>query len=174
MLELLYEGELRPTAERIAERAGVSPRSLFQHFPDREDLYAAASQRQYERLAPQFPPVPADGPLDERIEAFAAQSARFNETVTPVRRAAILMEPFSETVADRLRWVRDLVRMESERVFGNELDECEPAGRRELAAAVAAVTAWPMWESLRAHQRLSAEAAEAVVRLTLEALLTRG
>jgi TetR/AcrR family transcriptional regulator of autoinduction and epiphytic fitness len=170
LLELLDAGDLRPTAERIAERAGVSARSVFQHYPDREDLYAAASQRQYERLGPRFQPVSADGPLEERVRDFAAQAALFNETVTPVRRGALLLEPFSEVVADRLRWVRDLARTEAERVFACELD-ARAADRERLAAAVAGVTAWTMWESLRAHQGLGAEEAEAVVRLALGSLL---
>ena len=38
LLSLLDEGQLQPTAERIAVRAGVSERSVFQHFPDREAL----------------------------------------------------------------------------------------------------------------------------------------
>jgi TetR/AcrR family transcriptional regulator, regulator of autoinduction and epiphytic fitness len=170
LLELLDEGDLRPTAERIAARAGVSARSVFQHYPDREELYAAASQRQYERLGPRFRPVSAEGPLETRVRAFAGQAALFNETVTPVRRGALLLEPFSEVVAERLRWVRDLAKAEAERVFESELDE-RGADRERLAAAIAGVTAWTMWESLRAHQGLAVGEAEAVVRLALGSLL---
>ena len=39
LLALLEEGELSPTAERVAERAHVSERSIFQHFGDREALF---------------------------------------------------------------------------------------------------------------------------------------
>ena len=35
LLNLLDEGQLTPTAAEIAARAGVSERSVFQHFPDR-------------------------------------------------------------------------------------------------------------------------------------------
>src|SRR3546814_6231042 len=37
---LIDEGDLRPTAPRVAERAGVSVRSVFQHFDDLESLHA--------------------------------------------------------------------------------------------------------------------------------------
>ncbi len=50
LLTLLDEGELRPTAERIAERAEVSERSVFQHFPDREALFEAVARQQWERI----------------------------------------------------------------------------------------------------------------------------
>ena len=54
LLSLLDEGELSPTAERVAERAAVSERSVFQHFSDREALFGAAATGQFERVAPQL------------------------------------------------------------------------------------------------------------------------
>ena len=42
LLDLLGEGDLRPTAARIAERAGVSLRIVFHHF---EDLRGSAGRR---------------------------------------------------------------------------------------------------------------------------------
>jgi len=73
LLALLYEGQLQPTAERIAARAGVSERSVFQHFADREALYQAVAVQQYERIVPTLDPIDVSLPLPERIEAFAAQ-----------------------------------------------------------------------------------------------------
>src|SRR4029450_8701570 len=52
LLVLIESGELRPSAARIAQRAGVSLRSVFQHFSDVESLFAAAASRQTERLSP--------------------------------------------------------------------------------------------------------------------------
>ena len=49
-LALLDAGNLRPSADEIAERAGVSPRSIFQHFGDRETLQRAVGARQTERV----------------------------------------------------------------------------------------------------------------------------
>ena len=46
LLALIEAGELRPSAARIAERAGVSLRSVFQHFRDVESLFAAMADRQ--------------------------------------------------------------------------------------------------------------------------------
>src|SRR5829696_7229434 len=86
-LDLLTEGDLRPTAERIAERAGVSPRSVFTHFPDREALFTAASEIQEKRVRDQLgDPPDRSAPLAERLAAFVDQRARLLEFVTPVRR----------------------------------------------------------------------------------------
>src|SRR5579871_2207866 len=73
ILDLLQEGDLKPTAERVAERAGVSLRLVFHHFADLESLYAAAADRQFERLRPLIKPIPSDGSFDERLETFLRQ-----------------------------------------------------------------------------------------------------
>src|SRR3954451_20592268 len=100
-LDLLTEGDLRPTAERIAERAGVSARSVFKHFPDRESLFAAASEIQEGRIRELMADLPeASAALEERTYLFVDQRALFQEFVPPVRRSALLTEPFSPVVAE--------------------------------------------------------------------------
>ena len=170
MLALLDEGDLRPTAERIAARAGVSERTLFQHFPDREALFQGVALAQAERIAPMIEPLPPpEAPLEERLDAFVAQRTRVLERVAPVRRAALQLEPSSETVAGWLRAVREGAAAEVASVFAPELDG--RPDRDELLGAMVAAAAWPSWESLRAHQGLSQERAEAAMRRTLAALL---
>jgi TetR/AcrR family transcriptional regulator, regulator of autoinduction and epiphytic fitness len=171
LLALLYEGQLQPTAERIAERAGVSERSVFQHFADREALYQAVAVQQYERIMPTLDPIDVSLPLDERIEAFVAQRGRLLETVTPVRRAALLLEPESEVVSTWLQGTRRQKAREVERVFRAELETIEQRERAVLVAALVAASAWTAWEGLRAHQRLSEDRARAAMRATLTALL---
>ena len=171
LLALLYEGQLQPTAERISARAGVSERSLFQHFADREALYQAVAVQQYERIVPTLDPVDVSLPLPDRIEAFVAQRARLLETVTPVRRAALLLEPESEVVSTWLQNTRRQKAREVERVFRPELETVEQGERGVLLAALVAASAWTAWEGLRAHQRLSEDRARAAMRATLTALL---
>jgi TetR/AcrR family transcriptional regulator, regulator of autoinduction and epiphytic fitness len=171
LLALLYEGELRPTAERIAERAGVSERSLFQHFADREALYQAVAVQQYERVAPSLEPVDLTLQLPERIDAFVSQRARLLEDVTPVRRAALLLEPDSEVVAGWLQSVRRQKAREVERVFRAELDTLEQPRRGEVTGALVAASAWTFWESLRAHQRLSVDRSREAMRHAISSLL---
>jgi TetR/AcrR family transcriptional regulator, regulator of autoinduction and epiphytic fitness len=171
LLALLDEGELRPTAERVAERAGVSERSIFQHFRDREALFEAAALRQYERVVPTLHPVDATLPLDERIDAFVEQRALLFERVKGVRRAALLMEPESRAVANWLTTARRAKATEVERVFSREL-EAQPDDERDtVRAALVAASAWTAWESYRAHQRLGVERARAAMRAALTALL---
>ena len=171
LLDLLDDGALKPTAADIATRAHVSLRLVFQHFKDLESLFAAAAERQMERLAELLTPVPPTGPLAERVQMFVRQRTRLLERITPVRRAAVRVEPFSKEVRDRLRRARALKRAEVEQVFATELDRHSAGERRELAAALAMVTSWPAWETLRHHQGLSGDHARRVMARTITALL---
>ena len=171
LLDLIEEGDLQPTAPRIAERAGVSLRLVFHHFTDLEALFAAAADRQFARLRRLSSPLPSGGPLPRRLTAFVRQRVRMLEGLSPVRRAALLFEPFSAEVAVRLAEVRGVGRTEVARVFAPELAGRRPTARRELAAALGATASWSTWETLRRHQRLARPRAARVLTRMLRALL---
>jgi AcrR family transcriptional regulator len=174
LLDLIDGGDLRPSAARVAARAGVSLRSVFQHFSDVESLFAAAASRQAERLATLVGTVPDEGPLPDRLVAFVRQRARLLEAIAPVRRAAILMEPFSSELQGRLGAFRKLKADEVRRVFATELARRSPAARRRLLAALVTAASWSTWQALRDHQGLTHAEARRVLRLTLETLLRNG
>jgi AcrR family transcriptional regulator len=170
LLGLIEEGDLRPPAPRIAARAGVSLRSVFQHFADLDALFAAAADRQTERILRLAHRLDADGPLEPRLAAFVAQRARILEAIAPVRRAALLMEPFSAEIGVRLSRARRLGRVELQHVFAAEL-AAGVAARGDVLAALAAASGFSAWEALRAHQGLSVAAAQRAMALMLGALL---
>jgi TetR/AcrR family transcriptional regulator, regulator of autoinduction and epiphytic fitness len=172
-LALLDAGNLRPSAEEIAERAGVSPRSIFQHFGDRETLPRAVGARQTERVSQIVEHLPDTGPFDVRLEGFVDQRARVLEFITPVRRASLLNEPFSAGTHTALQAFRAFKRAEAERVFGPELAACRAVERDELRRALGAACDWGTWESLRAHQGLSVDEAKGAMRRTIVGLLQR-
>ncbi len=167
VLALLDAGDVRPTAERIADRAGVSERTVFQHYADREHLFQAVGERQTERVLPTLEVIPADLPLAERIERFTGQRARLLERLSGVRRGALLMEPESAAVADGLAMARRLKAAEVARVFAPEI-----AARPELRAPLVSAAAWTAWEGLRSHQGLGEREAREAMRLTFERLLS--
>ena len=171
LFALLDEGELRPTAERIAKRAGVSERSVFQHFPDREALFEAVARQQYERVFSGLEPVDSSRPLPERLDAFVAQRTRLLEESSSLRQAAILLEHDSEVVAGWLESWRRAAATEVERVFRRELESYERGERAVLLGALVSAASGPVWEGYRLHQRMSAERARAAMRRTLAALL---
>jgi TetR/AcrR family transcriptional regulator, regulator of autoinduction and epiphytic fitness len=171
LLSLLDEGEPRPTAAEIAARAGVSERSVFQHFPDREALLEAVAREQYKRVVPTLVPVDSSLPLAERIEQFSAQRARLYEQIGGVRRAGLLIEHESTSVAGWLRTARQQKAADVERVFLRELDALPPDEREPVRAALVMVCSWSAWDSWRTHQRLSVARSRAALEAALRALL---
>jgi AcrR family transcriptional regulator len=171
LLSLLDEGQLTPTAAAIAARAGVSERSVFQHFPDREALLEAVAREQYDRVVPTLRPVDATLPLDERIEQFVAQRARLYELIGGVRRAGLLVEHESVSVAGWLATARQAKAADVERVFRRELDATPGDEREPLRAALIALCSWSAWDSWRTHQRLTVGRARAALAAGIAGLL---
>jgi AcrR family transcriptional regulator len=167
VVALLEEGQVQPSVEEVAARAGVSERSVFGHFHDREGLFLAVREHQRVRLLEAWGELPApDRPLAERIDGFVEQRARIYELMMPVRRAGLLMEASSETVRQGMTELRALKRHDAWRVFAAELGDDEP--RR---AALAALASFSGWEALRTQQDLSIEDAAEALRAGLSALL---
>lgn len=173
-IALIEDGAVQPTVEDIATRAGVAPRTVFQHYPDREALHAAVSEWMRQRLDELMGVIDADAPFEERLEAVVAQRVRVYEWITPVRRAALLMEPTLESVHRSLETVRATKRADALRVFARELDERAAEERPAVEAALCAVSSWSAWDALRTQQGLELEQAAAALRHGLRAVLTGG
>jgi TetR/AcrR family transcriptional regulator of autoinduction and epiphytic fitness len=174
LLALLTEGQLRPSAERIAERAGISRRALFNHFRDVEDLLATAAQRRLEQILPTLRPLPTEGALPERARATAALLCGLYERVAPVRRAALHVEPESPVIAERMRDARRMHRASLEAAFAPELAAHPEVQRADLTALLCALTSFPMWDELTTRQGVPAARAPAVIeRQILGALAPR-
>lgn len=173
LLALVEEGDLRPTAPRIAARAGVSLRLVFHHFKDLEAVFAEASRRQLERVIPTLRTVPADGPLDERVEAFVAERTRLYDRVFTTWRAASLQEPFSTEISRRMGIVRAYLRSEIERIFAREIARAKPAERRTLIAQLSAAASMTHYTELRERENLSADEARRVIARSLNDRLAK-
>jgi TetR/AcrR family transcriptional regulator, regulator of autoinduction and epiphytic fitness len=172
-LGLLDEGNLRPTTEQIAERAAVSPRSVHQHFPGRDALLIAACERQRRQALEAIPPILASSSFDDRLAAMVEQRARTWELVSASRRAMSAREHFSTEIAAWLARLRQRERTELISAFAPELDGLRHADRARVVDALTAAMAWPTWESLRAHQRLSTGDARKVLQHLAASLLLR-
>jgi TetR/AcrR family transcriptional regulator of autoinduction and epiphytic fitness len=171
LLSLLDEGQLTPTAAAIAARAGVSERSVFQHFPDREALLEAVAREQYDRVVPTLRPVDATLPLPERIEQFTAQRARLYELIGGVRRAGLLVEHESPSVAGWLATARQAKAADVQRVFKRELDAIPGDDQEAVKAALIMLCSWAAWDSWRTHQRLTVARSKAALAAGIAGLL---
>ncbi|MDL4818520.1 TetR/AcrR family transcriptional regulator [Actinomadura opuntiae] len=167
--ELHTEGDLHPTAKKIAERAGVSLRTVWQHFDDLEALLIAAARRDVELVLQLVSPTDTGRPLAERISWLVEQRVLIFERMVPGWRAARLQEPFSEGLRrsrERMVW---LGQAELATLFAPELNRLAPVPRRRLLESLLAVTLWPFWDSLRVDLRLAPEQAGATIATMLTA-----
>jgi TetR/AcrR family transcriptional regulator, regulator of autoinduction and epiphytic fitness len=170
-IALLDAGDLKPTAAAIASQAGLSVRSVFQHFCDLEDLFLAVSDRQTNRVARLYTGTNYEGDLASRIDVFVNYRATLYETIAPIRRAAMLQEPFSRIVAARLELARNLHRFDVERAFGPELEAARTRGDERLGDTIAAFCTFQVWDEMRRHSGYDVETATAAMRRLVGALL---
>lgn len=171
LLELLErDGDLRPTAHQVARRAGVSRRALYLHFDSLEELFATATERRVREICGAWETPTPDDSLTDRIDGFATRWAQLLETLSPLRRAAALHEPFSKQVSDTLDQVRQWACSTVERTFQPELSACRDDDRTNLATALHHVTSSYAWDDVRRQGADVTQAREALQRL-LRALL---
>jgi AcrR family transcriptional regulator len=170
-ISLVEEGEVRPTAPRVAERAGVSVRSVFQHFEDLPALHSAVNRRIVTRLQAMLHPVDPTLPLVGRIAAFVRHRGALMEAVTPYRRAAYVHGPSVPEIQDVVRAGTGYLRDEVAGVFRAEIDQAPAAERPELLEALSTVLSWGAWDALRTEGGCSVAEASAVTRRLVTAVL---
>jgi TetR/AcrR family transcriptional regulator of autoinduction and epiphytic fitness len=166
-LGFVEEQDALPTAQQVAERAGVAPRSVFHHFSSLDSLLAEAAQTQGERWWSLLTPPEPGLTLDLRLTAALSQRTALFEQIGAVRRVAVRLESSSELLAGRLHFSRDALRRHLRRALNPELAGLDKAA----VAGIEAAASWEMWDLLR--KDLSVDDAAAAVRALIEPALTR-
>lgn len=168
LLGLLADGELHPTARQIAQRAGVSVRSIFQHFDDLEGLYGDLVKVQAGRVQPLVEDLRAEGSLDERVEALATQRAALFEAIMPMRHALGTRARTSPALAGRIRALSDQLHDQVRAQFAPELVGPDA---EHLARALDTLCSFDSWDHLRGYHGLDVDAATAALRTSVRLLL---
>jgi AcrR family transcriptional regulator len=158
LLALIDEGSHRPSAREIAERAGVSLRSVYVHFEDREALFLAVAAEHARRLGELIDPIPASAPFEERLSEWTRQHALIFERSAALRHAATVEAAGSPAVAASSANGRAFDRAWLEEVFADELAALDPAERPWRVALAESVSSGQLWDRLR-ESGLDAETA---------------
>ncbi len=158
LFDLVGGGVLQPTAQQVAESAGVGIRSVFRHFADMDSLFAEMDARLQAEAAPILRADPIAGSVEKRVRALADRRIDFFERIAPYKRSATLQRwrsPFLRQQhgvlvralrADLMRWLPELRRA--------------PA---DLVEALDLVLSFEAWDRLRTDQRLGRERARDVL-----------
>jgi TetR/AcrR family transcriptional regulator, regulator of autoinduction and epiphytic fitness len=175
LLELYREGRLRPSAEEIAARAGISVRSLFRYFDDVDALVRAAIARQQEHLAPLWAlDTDPDRPFPERVERFVADRVRLLRGMGEVGRVARTLAMRQPLILAELARIRHALRAQLAELFAAELDALPPGERRSVLAAADVVVSWESFDLMHNDQGLPVDDVETAMQGALVRLLGDG
>ncbi|MGH9082619.1 MAG: TetR/AcrR family transcriptional regulator [Acidimicrobiales bacterium] len=173
LLDLIAEGDISPTAQRIADHARVSVRSVYQHFVDVQGLYTHGTEKAYAWARQVWAEPDQAQPVDRRLATFVTERTALLESLLPFHRAERLMEPGCEGVREHReamdRWYKDRIG----RIFAPELRSVDATMRPVLHCALDVLSSPECWEHLR-NSGQSPQAARQVVMAALRALLDRG
>lgn len=168
LVELFEEGSYTPGTTKVAERAGISPRSLFRYFDDVDDLHRAAIERARAIAAPlTVVDIDPAAPTATKIDAIVRARIKLHETVGNAERATRLSAHRHEVIAAQLREGRAWFRQQALEIFAPEL-----AGERAiLLPAVDALLSIETYDLYRTTHGLSRAKATAALTAALTLLL---
>lgn len=173
LLALYAEDNLTPTFEDIASRVGMTTRSIYHHFQDRDAIAVALAEHQVAQHHELFVADPFSGSLTDRIHGLVAHRAELFEAVAPVRRAALVNMHTSPQIRTQQTNFAARLRRQLTRTFEPELAVLDPSTRAEAVELLDLHTSWDTWERLRRWQRLSVPRSRRLVsRLVTQALDT--
>jgi AcrR family transcriptional regulator len=170
LLELLQEGNLRPSSLQIAERAGVTQRTLFNQFGDMESLVQAVAVRQARRVLSLLPEA-GDGSLDERVTNYCRGLEVLLEETMQVRWAVVSNPHADWSGAHAVTTAREFMRAHLAEAFAPELDRLDDADHSTLLDALEHETDPAAWRLRRVQQGLTVDEARRAVERTVGALL---
>jgi AcrR family transcriptional regulator len=166
VLVLQEEGVLVPTAQQIADRAGVGIRSFFRHFEDMESLFKAIDDHIRDSYEALFISGDRSGTLEERIDAMVTRRADAFESVTNITQGTRAQLWRYQTLRDNYA--------RNQRGLRKDLDNLLPELQSlpdETRESIDAITSFEMWDRLRSHQGLSKTASVNLLRTLLKTVI---
>jgi AcrR family transcriptional regulator len=172
VIELFTEGEFDPNPEVVAERVGVSARSVYRYFEDHDALVRAAIDRKQEQVRPLLVIHEiGEGDIDDRIERFVDARLRLYEAIAPVARVARARATVVPIMREQIEQTRHRLREQMEKHFAPELRLLDPRGRRAASGAIDALSEFEALDHLRLHRGFSARDTRMVLIDAIHALL---
>lgn len=159
MLDLVRAGETAPSADRVAEAAGVGRRTVFRLFNDMEGVYREMHAVMVQRLAPTFAAPLQATTWREKVGELIERRARMFEEMLPIK-----------TAADAIRLNSPFLQGEHKKLTRAQRDAVLAVLPASVTAQVESVEALDLtlsfeaWRRLRYEQRLPVKHAIAVLQ----------
>lgn len=166
LLECVREGDFDPSAEAIAQRAGVGLRTVFRLFKDKEGLFQQMNHVVLARIADLAQATPKGDTWRERLDDLMTRRFTAYEQVMPYRRASQVHAHHSQFVRTNHESLRQQMRRALSGIVPSEVRV-----DHALFEALEMTLSIEAWIMLRVDQRLDPSRARAAIRRATSALL---
>lgn len=166
MHALIRDGDMSPSAARVADAAGVSLRTVFRHFDDMDALYREMTAIVEAEVTP-FLQRPLEGDAwRDRLQELLVRRIEIFERIMPHKVAGSLRR-FTSTFLkeDHERFIR------IERATLLQVLPGHVSADAILASALETATGFEAWRRMRQDQHLSVSDARDVLMFTVDRLL---
>ena len=158
-LALAAAGQVAPIVRDIAQMAGVSARTVFQHFADTAELYVAVLGRVLAALVGEAPELAAAGPVEQRVASLIDQCAERYEQLRPMWTFVETLQRRSPEAADMISQIYSTNTAHLSQAFAPELGALPEESRQRTLTALALAIAPESWVVLRQRLGLSVDQA---------------
>lgn len=175
VLELFAEGTLDPGVHEVADRSGVSLRSVYRYFDDLDELVNAAIRRHVDRARPLFEiDGLGRGPLPERVHRFTDGRLRLFEGVRVVYLASRVRAATDAAIRADLVASHHRLGAQTHEMFAPELTALEEPAASDTGRTVDLLTQLDSLEHLRHRCGLAVDETAAYLRRSLTDVLAPG
>jgi AcrR family transcriptional regulator len=158
----------------IAKMAGVSARTVFQHFSDTAELYVAVLGRVLAAVVGEAPDSCASWPVEERMGTIINQCTERCERLLPMWTFVATLQRRSTEASDMVVGMYSTNRLQLARWFDSELTALPPELRERTLNALALAHAPESWVVLRHRLGLTVEQARDELRYLTHAIFSDG
>jgi hypothetical protein len=174
-IQLARERGQVPTAAEVADRGGLSLRSVFQRFNGLSELALSAFDHILRQPYAALPAAVLRADRTSRIAFHAEMRAKTCETWLPLWRLVMQASCAQDCVGSRISEVRRLTRERLELVYRPELEALPERRRLTALVTLEALTDFECWGRMRHEHGMSFEQArdtwaEAIAQLLPEAV----
>ena len=143
LLDMIREGDLHPGAAEIAERAGVSHRSIFRYFDDLDDLVRTAIDQAFQDAEP-LSRITAigRGTLEDRVRVYVDERLALYDYVNGPMQVARMRASSIPSIDEEIAVVAEAFRVQIAQHFATELDALPEAHRDDIVSAILVLSSY--------------------------------
>lgn len=170
--ELFVEGVGTPTSEEVAARSGVSLRSIYRYFPERQEMLRAALTRRVRVAEPLFVlPGLGQGTREERVAAFVDHRLGLYALIAPTARVALSGTVVAPGITEMIERRRLLLREQVREQFAPELDALPAPEGDDLQVAIDVLCQFEALELLTLGWAVPLESVHRILVTSVTALI---